>query len=214
MTDPVASGGQANSRSDRAFGLTWDYRCPFARNMHEHVVAGIRAGAAWPVTFIPFSLNQVHVKEGERDVWDDPKRAPDLLAMQVGIAIRNGWPEHFLRAHIALFSARHDRGMDLRDEQVLGTVLKELGLPAETVLDKAKGGEPLQSFRSEHERAVAEHSVFGVPTLIMDGRALFVRIMDRPGDDGEHAKDTVDRLLDLVAGWPELNEFKYTQIPR
>ena len=214
MTERTASEGQTNSRSDRAFGLTWDYRCPFARNMHEHVVAGLRAGAAWRVTFIPFSLNQVHVREGERDVWDDPKRARDLLAMQVGIAIRDGWPEHFLDAHIALFAARHDRGMDLRDEQVLATVLKELGLPPETVLDKARGGEPLETFRRQHEDAVAEHSVFGVPTVILDGRAVFLRIMDRPGDHGGHARDTVDRLLDLIAGWPELNEFKYTQIPR
>jgi hypothetical protein len=212
MTDQVTASTEPRDR--RAFGLTWDYRCPFARNMHEHVVAGLEAGASWAVSFIPFSLNQVHVKEREPDVWDDPKRARDLLAMQVGIAIRDGWPEHFLRAHIALFAARHDRGMDLRDEQVLATILKELGLPPETVLDKARGGEPLETFRSQHETAATEHSVFGVPTLIVDDRAVFVRIMDRPGDDGNRAKGTIDRLLDLVGGWPELNEFKYTQIPR
>ena len=53
----------------RAFSLTWDYRCPFARNAHEHVIAGLRSGAAWDVTFVPFSLGQVHVAEGEPDVW-------------------------------------------------------------------------------------------------------------------------------------------------
>ena len=27
-----------------AFSVTWDYRCPFARNAHEHVLAGLDAG--------------------------------------------------------------------------------------------------------------------------------------------------------------------------
>ena len=28
------------------FAVTWDYRCPFARNAHEHVLDGLAAGAA------------------------------------------------------------------------------------------------------------------------------------------------------------------------
>jgi hypothetical protein len=44
-----------------AFAVTWDYRCPFARNAHEHVLDGLAAGAEWDVTFLPFSLGQVHV---------------------------------------------------------------------------------------------------------------------------------------------------------
>ena len=55
-----------------AFAVSWDYRCPFARNAHEHIVEGLRSGADWDVTFIPVSLNQVHVEEGGIDVWDDP----------------------------------------------------------------------------------------------------------------------------------------------
>ena len=26
------------------FAVNWDYRCPFARNAHEHVVAGLATG--------------------------------------------------------------------------------------------------------------------------------------------------------------------------
>jgi hypothetical protein len=36
------------------FAVTWDYRCPFARNAHEHVLAGLADGADWDVTFVPF----------------------------------------------------------------------------------------------------------------------------------------------------------------
>ena len=28
-----------------AFAVTWDYRCPFARNIHEHLLTGLAAGA-------------------------------------------------------------------------------------------------------------------------------------------------------------------------
>ena len=52
----------------RAFEITYDYRCPFARNAHEHVLDALEAGADWDVTFVPFSLGQVHVTEGQPDV--------------------------------------------------------------------------------------------------------------------------------------------------
>jgi hypothetical protein len=44
--------------------------------------------------------------------------------------------------------------------------------------------------------------------------AVFVRVMHRPRDDGDVAVKTVERVLDLLTGWPELNEFKHTLIPR
>ena len=30
-----------------SFGVTFDYRCPFARNGHEHLVEGLKGGADW-----------------------------------------------------------------------------------------------------------------------------------------------------------------------
>ena len=48
----------------RQFAVSFDYRCPFARNAHESVVAGLEAGRDWDVTFVPFSLDQMHVEEG------------------------------------------------------------------------------------------------------------------------------------------------------
>src|SRR5947209_1858082 len=84
------------------FAVTWDYRCPFARNFCEHVLVGLHAGAPWDVTFVPFSLEQAHVAEGEADVWDDPEKAPALLAMQAGIAVRDSFPSHFLAVHGSL----------------------------------------------------------------------------------------------------------------
>jgi hypothetical protein len=43
---------------------------------------------------------------------------------------------------------------------------------------------------------------------------VFVRLMDRPQGDGELARRTVDRVVDLLVGFPELNEFKHTSLSR
>ncbi|MDP9071542.1 MAG: DsbA family protein [Actinomycetota bacterium] len=196
------------------FAVTWDYRCPFARNAHEHLITGLGAGAPWQVRFLPFSLNQVHVEPGGPDVWEEGVRAPDLLAMQVGIVVRDRFPASFLALHAALFAARHDEGRDLRDEAVLAEVLAAHGLSADAVFAEMAHGWPLEVFRKEHEAAVTDHQVFGVPTFIAGGSAVFVRLLDRPGADVEQATRTIERVVDLATGWPQLNELKHTSIPR
>jgi hypothetical protein len=198
----------------RSFAVTWDYRCPFARNAHEHLVAALQGGAPWDVRFVGFSLNQAHVEEGDVDVWDDPDQAPNLRAMLAGIVVRERHPDEFLRVHLALFTARHDEGRDLRDDGANRGVLIEQGVDADAVFAEIEDGWPLDTFRKEHEQAVAEHRVFGVPTFISDDQAVFVRLMHRPHGDAEVARTTVERVVDLLAGWTDLNEFKRTSIPR
>ena len=197
----------------RSFAVTWDYRCPFARNAHEHVVLGMASGN-WDVRFVGFSLDQVHVAEGEPDVWDNPAKARSLLAMQVGVVVRDRYPERFPDLHLALFAARHDRGLDFRDDEVVDAVLAEQRLDAEAVRKELADGWPLEQLRREHEQAATDHRVWGVPTFIAGGQAVFVRLMHRPDGDAGLARDTIERLLDLVTGWPELNEFKHTSISR
>ena len=196
------------------FSVNWDYRCPFARNAHEHVMLGLETGADWQVSYVSFSLNQAHVEEGGPDIWDDPEKASALLAMQVGIAVRDSWPDAFHRVHLALFTARHDEGRDIREEQVLREILGEQGVDADAVFAEVAAGAPLETFRKEHERSVADHRVFGVPTFIANDQAVFIRFMHRPQGDAAVATHTVERAVELVAGWPDLNEFKHTSIPR
>lgn len=199
--------------STRTFAVTWDYRCPFARIGHLHVIEGLRAGADWNVTFAPFSLGQAHVADGEPDVWDDPAKESGLLALQVGVTVRDQHPDAFLDVHEAIFDARHVEGADLRDEAVLRAVLERHGLDAGRVLDASRSG-VLDVVHKEHDRVVADHDVWGVPTFLADGQSVFVRLMDGPDGDGDLAVGTVERVLDLMTGWPQLNEFKHTSIPR
>ncbi|MHB8594833.1 MAG: DsbA family protein [Acidimicrobiales bacterium] len=197
-----------------AFAVTYDYRCPFARNAHEHVVAALDAGAGWDVEFVPFSLSQVHIEEGSVAVWDDPEKAPHLLAMEASIAARLLFPDQFLQVHLAMFAARHDDGRDLHQEDVVADVLRQQEVDADAVLAAIKERWPRVEFRRAHEAAVAEHSVFGVPTFIAGNVAVFARIMSRPGSDPERARSTIEHVMGLVVGHPDLNEFKHTTISR
>ena len=93
----------------QTFAVTWDYRCPFARNGHEHLLDGLAAGAEWDVTFVPYFLNQGMGAEGQ-DTWDDPAHQADLLALAAGVVVRDRFADHFLAVHRALFDARHVDG--------------------------------------------------------------------------------------------------------
>ena len=172
------------------------------------------AGDEWHVRWLGFSLNQTKVSEGETSVWDDPEMASTRLAVEVGIAVRDAWSEAFPAVHRALFAARHDQGLDIRQHDVVARILTDEGLDADQVFDEVLSCRPRDVFRVEHETAVNEHKVFGVPTIIAGGHAVFVRLLNRPGDDVTGARQTVERCVDLLTGWPELNEFKHTSIAR
>ncbi|HTW06480.1 MAG TPA: DsbA family protein [Acidimicrobiales bacterium] len=197
-----------------AFEITWDYLCPFARNAHEHLVEALRAGADWDVHFRFFSLAQAHVGDGGAPVWQDPLAHPGVLAGLAGIVVRDQQPERFLDAHMALFVARHDHSLDLRDREVVSGALGSAGLDGTAVIDEALSGWPAARAQAEHEELVERWQVFGVPTFILRDRAVFVRVMTRPQGDAKLAEATIERVVDLVEGFPELNEYKFTTIPR
>lgn len=199
---------------DRTFSVTWDYLCPFARNAHEHLVTALKAGAEWDVRFSYFSLAQAHLPEGTEPVWSDPVSHSGVLAGLAGIVVRDRYPEQFLDAHEALFAARHDRALDLRDSEVVARALDATGLDGASIVEEAVSGWPVDKAKAEHTEAVERWEVFGVPTFLVGDRAVFVRLMHRPNGDAKVAEAAIDRLLDLTESFPELNEYKFTKIPR
>ncbi len=193
----------------RQFAVSFDYRCPFARNAHESVLAGLRDGRDWDVTFTTFSLDQVHVEEGEPAVWEREPASwgTGVNALLWGIAVRDAFPERFLDWHGAAFAARHDEGRKIAKVEVLTDIASSVGLDPDAVAAEVGTGRPLEVLAQEHTEAVKRHSMFGVPTFVVGDRAVFVRLMTRG------RADDVDRTLDLLE-WPDLNEFKHTSIPR
>jgi hypothetical protein len=198
------------------FAVTWDYRCPFARNVHEHILTGLDGGAEWEVRFLPFSLGQAHVAEGEPSVWEKPEQDSGILALQAGVVVRDEFPAQFPAVHRALFAARHDEGLHIEDRAVVARVLTDHGVPADAVFARIDSGAALATVRAEHEQFVASHSVWGVPTFIAGDDAVFVRLMNRApvGSDVAASTRAIERVVDLVTGWADLNEYKHTSIPR
>jgi hypothetical protein len=197
-----------------SFSVTWDYLCPFARNAHEHLATALRSGADWDVHFRYFSLAQAHVPQGGPAVWDDPYAKPGVLAGLAGLVVRERDPEHFLDAHMALFAARHDQALDLRQGDVVAGALASAGLDGAGIVGEATSGWAIKQARTEHEESVERWDVFGVPTFISGDKAVFVRLMNRPEGDAKLAETSIERVLDLLDNFANLNEYKFTTIPR
>jgi len=198
----------------RRFTLTHDYLCPFARNAAEVVVRALEAGEPFEVDFRAFSLSQVHLEEGEAPVWQ-PGAEPrsGVLALEWGLAVRDQLPERFPAVHLALFAARHDQGRDLNDPEVLAAAVTAAGVDPDEVAKLVAGGGPAAALAADHTWAADTARVFGVPTFVTGERAVFVRLMGRPGSVAA-ARATLERVLAMVEDWPDLNEFKATAIPR
>jgi protein-disulfide isomerase-like protein with CxxC motif len=193
----------------RSIAVTFDYRCPFAYNGNAAAIAAARGGADLDVRYLPFSLDQAHVEEGEPAVWD---RTPGtwgtgVLALLYGIAVRDVFPEQFEDAHLALFAARHDKGLKLGREDVLRDAVTSAGLDADAVADEVSSGRPLATLAREHTEAVTTWGVWGVPTFIEGDEAAFVRFMERG------RVDDLERMLELLS-WTRLNEFKRPTVAR
>jgi predicted DsbA family dithiol-disulfide isomerase len=193
----------------RSIAVTFDYRCPFAYNGNAAVVAAVRDGSDVDFRFTPFSLDQAHVAEGEPPVWDrdSSEWGSGVLSLLYGLAVRDAFPDQFFDAHLALFAARHEKGLKLDDESVLRDAVSDAGLDPDAVAEEARSGRPLKTLAVEHTEAVDRWSVFGVPTYIEGDEAVFVRFMERG------RVDDLERVLDLLR-WTRLNEFKRTRIPR
>ena len=194
------------------FALTYDYLCPFARNANEHVVAGLRAGAPWDVTFIPFSLTQAKAAESGEIRWDPSQvlRRSGGLALSVAEVVRARDPERFLDVHLELFALRHDRGEDLRDPSRVAEALGRAGVEPGLVDAAADGVDML---RRGHEDMVARE-VWGVPTFVGSRRAVFVRLLDRAGDDPALSVSRVSDIVRLLESEPMLHEFKQVDLPQ
>jgi DSBA-like thioredoxin domain-containing protein len=194
------------------FDLSFDYRCPFAKNIHLHVITALRAGADFDVNFAPWSLSQGSRGDGS-DVWNDPAFDADLLSLAAGVSVRDQQSEHFLDAHEALFRARHNRAIRLTTFEEITSVLAPLGV------DMAKVAADVAS-RRPHDVIAASHKefdrfeAFGVPTFVVNDDATFVRYMSEPSDDPDASVELITTLLSMMANRADLNEFKHTQLPR
>lgn len=195
-----------------SFSVSYDYRCPFAKNIHLHLVKALREDDSLDVTFVPWTMGQGHRAEGAPDVWDDPSQDRAHLALCASISVRDEQPELFLDAHEALFRARHERGIRLVTIEELEGVLAPLGVNMEWVKADIASRRPHQLLGSSF-REMEQYEAFGVPTFVVDNDATFVRYMKPPTSDGVASAQLIHSLVTLMATQADLNEFKHTKVP-
>lgn len=193
-----------------SFQLSYDYRCPFAKNIHLHVIAALRAGADFEVTFVPWTMSQGYRASGAPDVWDDPDRDPEHLALAVSTSVRDLQPEHFLDVHEALFRARHERAIRLVTEDEIRQALEGTAVDLESVFDDVASRRPHKQI-GESFREFERYEAFGVPTFVVAGDATFVRYMNPPSD-GFSSTALIESLVTLMSENSALNEFKHTKV--
>lgn len=195
-----------------AFGVTYDYRCPFARLLHGHLVAGLRAGASWEVAFLPFTLTQGYVEPGAPDAWDDPEHLDELAALELSIAVRETSPARFLDVHDALFDLRHLHHGNLRDRAALAEVAQRAGADLAAVEAELASGRPRAEVATSWRYLHDELEVFGVPTFVVGDDAVFVRLLE-PSRDPDASVALIEQLVTQIVEQPVINEFKHTRVP-
>jgi hypothetical protein len=195
----------------QSFDLSFDYRCPFAKNLHLHVITALRAGADLDVNFMPWSLSQGSKPDDAPDVWNDPALDAHLLALAVGVSVRDQQPDLFLDAHEALFRARHGRAIRLVNLDEISSVLIPLGVDMDMVGADVTSRRPHDVIAASHKE-FDRFEAFGVPTFVVNDSATFVRYMTEPSDDASASVELIESLLTLMVSRPELNEFKHTQL--
>ena len=193
------------------FQLSYDYRCPFAKNLHLHLVAALRAGANFDVNFVPWTMSQGYKADGAPDVWDDPTRDEELLALAASISIRDLQPEFFLGAHEALFRARHEGAVRLVTVEEISDVLSSTGVDLVQVWADVESRRPHKVI-GESFREFDRYEAFGVPTFVVGDDATFVRYMTTPNDHPEESIAVIESLVNLIANESALNEFKHTKV--
>ena len=195
-----------------SFDLSYDYRCPFAKNIHLHVITALRAGADFTVNFVPWTLSQGYKEESAPDVWDDPTRDDALLALAASVSVRDHQPDLFFDAHEALFLARHGGGVRLTTFDEVSVVLDKVGVDVDRVRDDLASRRPYGVIGASYHD-FERYEAFGVPTFVVNGAATFVRYMTEPSGDAKVSIRVIESLLTLMELEPELNEFKHTQVP-
>ena len=195
-----------------SFDLSYDYRCPFAKNIHLHVLKALEAGADFNVNFVPWTMSQGYQEDGAPGVWNDPSFDAEHLSLAVSVSVRDEQPDLFLAAHGALFRARHEQSIRLVTIEEIDRVLRPLGVDMEQVCIDIASRRPHEVIGKSYEE-FSTYEAFGVPTFVVNGDATFVRYMVAPNGDAAESVKIIEALITLMALEPNLNEFKHTRLP-
>ncbi|MBW2145707.1 MAG: DsbA family protein [Deltaproteobacteria bacterium] len=157
-----------------------------------------------------FLLEQINSTRGpEWKVWEDEGfKSRDLPPLEAAKCAALQGEAAFDAFHQRCFRARHRQGRSVAEKEVLLDVAREAGLDVDRFRRDIESGIQRHLVAEDHEEAVKQWGVFGVPTLVYPaGEAVYLKLA--PGEWESREDDGLfDQLLALFATRPYLLEVK------
>jgi predicted DsbA family dithiol-disulfide isomerase len=196
-----------NPTSVRKLDVFYDYLCPFVYRASV-LLQNVKDSGERPleIRWRYFSLIQVNSKVEGFTVWDaNDSEARGRLAFKAAEAARR--QNAFDGFHMALLRARHEQRADIDEVAVVEQVAEDSGLDLDRFRTDIADPQIVSALERDHRAAVADHGVFGTPTLIFeDGAAAYVRLSEPPEASGSVA--IFDRVIAIAAEEPRILEIK------
>lgn len=189
----------------------FDVMCPWAYQTSKWVREAAKVRDI-KVRWRFFSLEEVNREQGKKHPWER-EWSYGWSMLRVAALIRRG-PDGNAdvgRFYAAAGKALHEDGFKVHTPEGVAAVLESEGFEP-SIVDVALADESTHDdVRNDHD-AVLELGGFGVPTLVLDGKAPLYGPVVTPAPTGSEA----GHLWDLVAGWaefPHLYELRRPKTP-
>lgn len=174
----------------------------------ESIKRAVEGGLA--IQWKAFSLEQINSTEGpDFKIWENPKYpSRGVLALVAAKAAKNQGDEDFLKFHLAVFEAIHDKNMDISDRKVLKDIARAAGLDLARFEEDITQKETWQAVGKDYMESREKYDVFGVPTLVFgEGKAVFIKLQSIPESQRERVT-LFELVFDMGAKTPYLLELK------
>jgi predicted DsbA family dithiol-disulfide isomerase len=185
--------------------LYFDFVCPYVNRLARLLGAAERDGVVVDLNWRPFSLEQVNSQDPDLRYWEAPERSHSggihALASYEWVRANATFAEVAYRR--ALLFLRHDEEASFSDWTTFERAAGMAGLEGEELVvalrDRGQGYEQV-GLSFEEARSLG---VFGVPTLVREGRdPLFIKLTPPAldGDAGQHL-EIIDQAMEAPGVW-------------
>jgi 2-hydroxychromene-2-carboxylate isomerase len=119
-----------------------------------------------------FSLEEINRPDGKRHPWERPW-AWGWSLLRVAALLRRESQDACDRWYAETGRGLHEQGRAVFLREEAEALAAEIGFGADVVARAVEDPTTEAEVRADHDEAVAAYAAFGVPTLVIGGRALF-----------------------------------------
>jgi 2-hydroxychromene-2-carboxylate isomerase len=149
----------------------FDPICPWAYQTSLWI-REVRRLTGLEVTWRFFSLEEINRPDGKRHPWERPW-AWGWSLLRVAALLRRESQDACDRWYAEVGRALHEQGRAVFLREEAEALAAEIGFGADVVARAVDDPTTADEVQADHDEAVATYAAFGVPTLVIAGRALF-----------------------------------------